>query len=361
MRMQKPFLLDLLTKNTKDNLLKICQNAYLKLPLGIKYGQKHDLICYMNEQLPVRWRSIFSFFSNELTEEFLAIRKTLFSQNKIITVDLSLLNNMDSTVKWKDIFLSFGIAFQSKEKNEFSSYSLTFPIEAVDVINSFDSYVRTEVFAIYNEILMISKGLIAYYGLLPFNVFYNLLIELLKKGRLDFPVLHEFMHFVGCFNLDWPHINYGMVLHPIIGEKDLILLEKHTKKHLRYKKISYEECMQAAMDSFVFIEPYSGDLISFYLKKGLGVNAARNLAKDLFYDTLIPLENTAEVLKYAIENSLENIFFESMNEAENYLELVFEYLNHSPKWILRGHSPQEIFEKDAMPVSVLDMKVKRIH
>ncbi len=350
-------LKNLLSKITKAQLVDICDNAYLELPSEVKYGRKQGIIDFMSEKLPVQWQNIFGFFNKEMVDELKAIRDKIML-HKEGTINLTdIVSDIDTALKWEDIFLLFGISFdygtEKREENGLTTYSteLKLSVEAIEILKSFENYAKPDLFPMLDEIIMLSKGMLVYYGVLSYVELYGIIKKLSRNGSMEFHDFFRFIHYLGQFNPDWPHLEGGIVCHPLLDEPDHIICEQNSRRNISYYELSYEDCRKASKTGFVFVQPQSSNLIKYYLSKGIDRDKAEGLAKNLYYDSMLPMENAARALNLAIQNSLKYITFDGTKNIQNYLNLVQEFLNHTPDWLLKGYTSQQLFKKsNLMPL-----------
>lgn len=294
-------LKNLLSKIIKAQLVDICDNAYLELPSEVKYGRKQGIIDFMSEKLPVQWQNIFGFFNKELVHELKAISEQILLHKESTINITDIVSDIDTALKWEDIFLSFGISFdygtKKREKNGLTTYSteLKLSVEAIETLKNFENYAKPELFPILDEIIMLSKGMLVYYGVLPFVEFYGIIKKLSRKGSMEFHDFFRFIHYLGQFNPDWPHLESGIVCHPLLDEPDHIICEQNSRRDISYYELSYEDCRKASKTGFVFIQPQSNNLIKYCLSKGINRDKAECLAKNLHYDSMLPMETLQEL------------------------------------------------------------------
>lgn len=131
---------------------------------------------------------------------------------------------------------------------------------------------------------------------------------------------------------------------------DFEYLEEQLRLHRNIpdrKKFSKEEVFSAGMMPLsIMPNPYWDELKEYMMRKLRCTEEKADSGLSYLWYTAQTVDNPMSII-----NSMINRRLSSMQELQEAIEIFMDYLNHSPRWILKGYSSEEtfvLFEKEKL-------------
>lgn len=336
-------LKELLAGSQKEDIAYIAENCGIKLPPGAARGGAEKLAALLAGELPQAWNRVLRFLDRDLAAELDEILRNL-PEGPDTPADMTkIFKNPETAILWEDILLSFGFGYETgvqlKVENGKQVYAakILLPEEARAALRGYQEHIRPDTYYSYDEVSMLSRGMIAYFGVLPFEEFYARVCGLLGSRRISYPECFDLITYNGIFYADGPHMEDGVLCHFTLDDaEELLCLQNDTG--MDYRELGYEECLRAARDGFVYAEPQSSMLLRFYIQKGIPCQEAHGILQDLYFDANAAWPETMEL---ALKNSLTHFHLKNERELEEYARLADGFLRAAPCWALKGNSLRE--------------------
>lgn len=205
-----------------------------------------------------------------------------------------------------------------------------------------DNLLNSQELKTYHLIEQYMLGIINLYGLLPLAEMIKLLKEYLKDSEISGQISHTLdnsillrqytFKMVDQFN-STPYVRSPFLL-------DIEKLDREMYEHPEaayFRKFTAEEVFEAGSLPFVSIgNPCLEKLKNFMKsKQGLTENEIVPILHHLWYESQIKDNEISIIFPFIDTLSL------SINEVQEAIGVYSDYINHCPRWFLKGYSPAE--------------------
>ncbi len=194
------------------------------------------------------------------------------------------------------------------------------------------------------EIITLTIEMLNYYGVLSFETLQELLekyIEVPVSGKELLEILFNAAHYHDRLDYQEGFFTDSGVMNP-----GYIWLEQQKRSEIDYYPFSFEELWKASEIDYIDLNPQAEKFLD-HLKSRLGLSHEE--AIDLYHHFNFEILNDIPFNQVQQEVVFDRINFNSFEEAKEFMPVMMEMYNHMRQWILKGHSPQEIFEKKEKP------------
>lgn len=332
-------LVDGLKVNTKEDLKNIAQLLCLSIPSKLR---KEEYAAYMAEAVlncPTSWLPQLTRYELILLQNLVKAGPDTYIEapNILMTTALETLSL---------VITDYDYVSEGKIR-----YMICDELREA-VASHVDEYLMSKEQEIHFTIEQYVLGIVNLYGFLPYTEMLRLLDDYLQDSvtkkeiahTLSESILirHHMFEMVGAYNT----IHY--IRSPFLWDIEDLDQKLYARRDItKLKTFTGEEVFKAGMFPFIDVSnPCSDDLRQYMMKK-LGYTE----------DTIAPdlqnlwLMSQVEENSMSIITSLINGKLNSMQELQEAIEIFTGYLNHSPRWFLKGYSPDEafvLFEKDKL-------------
>lgn len=320
----EPYRLEsLLHSLSKIELDDIRKSLDLK---GISNLKKADLIQELVVAIPSHLRGILSTFDQERYGLF---KKIVSHSGKIQVPRNVSIEHIKSLMGWGIIF---PICLDGKQ-------GLTVPIELVEQFSAVDDQELHKIIDRNTEWIRLTQGLLYYYGVVHTSVLVDMVSELLKQ-EIDFKEFSDVLNSASDYYQQMGYSLYGFVDKRVYNvEKTFEEIEKRLS--IGYYPFTKQQLLKAGKPGYVEKTREMKSLIQFL--------------QQYYHLTAEDIEDLNEQLNTMILNDA------SLNQVVEYFQLQFEFrdfefindltyhltelMNHSRRWMLKGHTPKEISQR----------------
>jgi hypothetical protein len=204
------------------------------------------------------------------------------------------------------------------------------------------------------EYIKLTRGLLYYYGAIPYHPLKELLDKHFKVNVSGSDYLPVMMHAAAYYKdivLGENYISSGEVPHP-----EKVLQEHQMRNNVPYNSFTKSQLFKAGEPGFVERnQSYTQFVYYLHTRFEMSIEEADSIARECAYIARFS-EDMHEVMKY-LESMLE---VDSMETVQELADRMVNLLNNTRKWDLKGYAPIELREKTkAMPEKVVSIQSKQ--
>lgn len=314
---------EILERLTKDELIRICRHYELKNLSALK---KKVLIAELVKILPKKVQDVMMSMDEN---RYLFLRS--FIKNNQPTVINAEEFEIDEIEYWQ----TTGLIFSGYWKD---AKILLMPIEIFNVFKSLDQDMLQKRIQQNTEWIFLTQGMLYYYGVLSFHQILNQ-IENLTGVKPDYLDLHQILLKAKDY-YELIQINrYGTWAYCEVEDIDKVKQEHQARPDVNYYKFSKSKLLKAGQldyrDENHAFRRFTEFLLNAY-------EMTEDDAKDITEECqkIINLDLRPNGAIEYLKTQLEFPSFESVQELT---EHVVDLSNHTRQWILKGHTPDELF------------------
>lgn len=316
-------LSDALNNLSKNELDKIRQNLGLKNLSSLKKG---DLTGKLINLIPVKFKDILYVLD---LERYDMVKRMLKNVGPVIANNIS--------VSKVESLMGYGIAFPGVHHNQ---KVLFMPLELLEIFKEIDGKELKTIVRRNTEWIKLTHGLLYYYGVLGASTMNNKINQLTGQ-EVD---LLEYFKVLSAASDYYEQIEfsaYGYQDQRVYDAKK-ILDEQKARPSVDYYSFTKEQLLKAGEADFIDRTPKMNNFIRFLLEY-------YDLTDEEIDEMILQLINMINLdtkptgmIKY-LESWLEFPSFEMVQELTAKL---MEFYNHTRMWILKGHTPDELFQEE---------------
>lgn len=113
-----------------------------------------------------------------------------------------------------------------------------------------------------------------------------------------------------------------------------------SREDIPYRKYSREEYVTLATTGFLNKPKRYDELLTILLAQGMGRKEAESTLRSAAMEHRIHLD----IKSASIPNFVKDIPWDTMEDLEQFLQSLMDFLNHNPIWYNKGHSPSELYK-----------------
>lgn len=197
------------------------------------------------------------------------------------------------------------------------------------------------------------KGCLYYYGVFPVIKLYDIAEESFPLEASS-DLLEYLFNNIGD-NKDIGYYN-GYVYNWQVTDPEHIINEHMARPNLDYIQLSYDKAIAAADDDYCEWNQNTTDLNNFFIKTG---KLTIEEAKEMVNICIDHIKNDGSFNN--IVNFIgENIKLPSFKAAEEMISILQNVYNCIRKWVLKGHTSDEVFEEEKKYMKPLPAKSQKI-
>lgn len=310
-----------LATHTKSDLDEVRKELNI---LGISSLNKQKLA----EALDVNIKRILPEILKKFTDSEYKLLRKMVSQHGILQYKEELFNDYSYLRR-------FGIIGCFKDSNEVNHIFI--PEDIVSDINSLMNDI-TIVFEIkQNEkVTKLIKGLLFYYGAIPFHTAYDMITNYIKK-ELDMTTIFNIIYESSTKDDELNFDNNHWYSKQVSDVEELIIQQKN-RSSLNYFSFTENQVLDASKFDFVKWNEYDRKLINYLCDN---YDIIKN--KVLEYVSGIKLNfKIGNDFNEVINEFSENFNVENIEELQLVVGLITDVYNNSIQWELKGHSPSNL-------------------
>lgn len=202
------------------------------------------------------------------------------------------------------------------------------------------------------EIILLTQGMLFYYGVMGYQQILNCLEEL-TGSRPDFQEFHKILlrakKFYNVLKMD----DYGHWAHQDVEDIDYVLGEHRARPKVDFQRLSKSKLLKAGHPLYVDEGPafrrLSGYLVEHY---DMTEDVAKDLTRECQHIVNVELKPTA-----LLDFLGTRINFPSFESVQELVNEVMEFSNHTRQWALKGHMSVELFAEEKTFLSPLPMDI----
>ena len=316
-------LSDALSKLSKNELDKIRQNLGLK---NLSSLNKGELACELVILIPAKFKDILYGFDRERYD----LVKRMVNNDGSIVADGISISKVES-------LMEYGIAFPGIHHNQ---KILFMPLELLEIFKEIDGKELETIVRRNTEWIKLTHGLLYYYGVMGASTM-NDKINQLTGQEVD---LLEYFKVLSAASDYYEQIElsaYGYQDQRVYDAKK-ILDEQKERPSVDYYSFTKVQLLKAGEVDFIDRTPKTNNFTRFLLEY-------YDLTDEEIDEMILQLINMINLdtkptgmIKY-LESQLEFPSFEMVQELTAKL---MELYNHTRMWILKGHTPDELFQEE---------------
>lgn len=314
---------EILERLTKDELTRICRHYELKNLSALK---KQDLIAELVKILPEKVQDeMISLDENR----YIFLRN--FIKNNIPTV----INAEKLDIEEAEYWQTTGLIFSGSWKD---TKILLMPEEIFKAFKSLDQKMLQKIIQRNTEWISLTQGMLYYYGVLSLHQILNQ-IENLTGVKPDYLELREILMKAKDY-YELLQINrYGTWAYCEVEDIDKVQQEHQARPDVDYYKFSKSRLLKAGQldfrDENLAFRRFTEFLLNAY-------EMTEDDAKDITEECQIIINQDLSV-NGVIEFLQTQLEFPSFESVQELTEHVVNLSNNTRQWILKGHTPDELF------------------
>ena len=316
-------LYDTINGLTKDEMDRIRKNYDFKNLSSLK---KAELASELARLIPSKYKKVI-YTLDQSRYDFI----------KIITRNSGVIPDMGISVSNAEAFIGFSIIFPGMYDDE---KVLFIPTELINIFSQIDGIELENIVQRNTEWIRLTHGLLYYYGVMDVWLVKEKVKQLIGQ-EVD---ILEFMN-VMSFACDF----YGQIRCTSYGYQDdrvfdakKIVEEHRMRPGVDYFPFTRKQLLKAGDPDYVDKTPEMNSLISFILKHyKLSDEDTNEIALQII--NMINANSKPTLIIQYLQSWME---FPSFEFVQQLTTKIMELYNNTRQWILKGHTPNELFQKE---------------
>lgn len=327
-------LRDVLPGFTKDNLSAIRRHYAIT---GLSQLNKKDLARALSDRLP----NCYYMTWLGLDSTRYQIMKRLEQKGMVSAEDLE---------PWQiTYFQTRAVAFPAIVDEQ---WNLIAAKEAIESFAEWDSPANVTRVREHTEYVKLTKGLLYYFGALEIQNYYSIMEFYFPK----FPESSILPLLESCFYDQEFFLGGGSLFSHLTSDPDWVIEEQEARPDLDYYQFTKKDLLQAASPHFVENTSQTRAFRHFLRENfAMSEEEITELIQDLLWE--IRDEDSHMAPFEFINSALE---FPSEEVLQTCLRLVQDLHNNTRQWILKGYTPNELFEQEKKHLKPLPGKTSPI-
>jgi len=316
-------LSDALNNLSKNELDKIRQNLGLKNLSSLKKG---DLTGKLVNLIPVKFKDILYVLD---LERYDMVKRMFKNAGPVMANNIS--------VSKVESLMGYGIAFPGVHHNQ---KILFMPLELLDIFKEIDGKELETIVRRNTEWIKLTHGLLYYYGVMGASTMNNKINQLTGQ-EVDLLKYFKVLSAASDYYEQIEFSAYGYQDQRVYDAKK-ILDEQKARPSVDYYSFTKEQLLKAAEMDFIDRTPKLNNFTRFLLEY-------YDLTDKEIDEMMLQLINMINLdtkptgmIKY-LESRLE---FPSFDMVQELTAKLMELYNHTRMWILKGHTPDELFQEE---------------
>lgn len=325
-------LADIISRLTKSEMDSIRKNLGLKNFSGLK---KKDLAGELIKQIPEHSRKAFLLFDQE---RYRLVKR--ISEHGSIVYESNL--ELDKV----EYLREHGVIFSGLKNGE---KILTMPLELLEVFRQINTPVFNKLVSRNTEWIRLSHGLLYYYGVLNLKKLEEM-IEKLTGERLDTFQYIDILNDAARYYTQIKPNDAGFgFCNARVFNAQMVVQEQNARPIVDYYQFTKEQLIKAGEAGYIDRTPALSRFINFLLYH--------------YEITREEIDEIAEQCTYMIQSDVKpgdiighlRTWFESSSfeEVQQLTREVMYLYNNTRMWILKGHTPQELFQEEKVHLQPL--------
>lgn len=316
-------LSDTLSRLTKSELDKIRKNLDLKNLSALKKGELADRLEYFITEAFKDTIRIFDKQRYDLT------RRMVNNQGFVTAKDI--------TISKVQSLMEYGIAFPGVYEN----HKIIFmPLELMNIFKEIDEREFERIVKRNTEWIKLTHGLLYYYGVIDVWQIRNMMNRLTGQ-EID---LKEYMTVLSAASDYYGQMTltaYGYADDRIFDVKN-IADEQMMRADIDYYPFTKQQLLKAGEADYIDRTPAMNNFINFLLTY-YDLNKEETDEIMLQVNNMINMDSKPTTIIQYLQSCLE---FSSFDMLQQLTAKIMDLYNNTRMWVLKGHTPNELFEKE---------------
>lgn len=308
---------------TKDEMDTIRKKYDFKNLSALK---KADLATELARLIPLKFKQVI-YTLDQSRYDFI----------KIIMKNLGVIPDVGISASNAEAFMGFSIIFPGLYENE---KILFIPGELINIFSQIDDSELLNIVQRNTEWIQLTHGLLHYYGVVEVWLIKQR-IETLTGQKIDFPEFMNVMSFASDF--------YGQVRCTFYGYQDdrvfdakKIVEEHRMRPGVDYYPFTKKQLLKAGDPGYVDKTPEMNSFINFLLKYyKLSDRETNEIALQI--TNMINADSKPTLIIQYLQSWME---FPSFEFVQQLTAKIMELYNNTRQWVLKGHTPNELFQEE---------------
>lgn len=313
-------LTDAINRLSKDEMDKIRKNLDLKNLSSLKKG---ELACELVNSIPVQFKRVIYTLDQE---RYNLVKKIVKNSGLIIDNDIAI-SKAESLMK-------YSIIFPGGYNNQ---KVLIMPLELMNIFTEIDGTELEKMVHRNTEWIRLTHGLLYYYGVADAW----LIKEKIKQLTGQEVDIIEYMNVLSAASDYYGQIrysSYGYRDHRVLDAKKIIN-EHKMRASIDYYPFTKQQLLKAGEPEYIDRTPAMNNFISFLLKYYKLTDEDIDEIT-LQFINMINMDAKPMVMIQYLQSWLE---FPSFDMVQQLTAKVMELHNSTRMWVLKGHTPDELF------------------
>ncbi|MEA4902550.1 SEC-C metal-binding domain-containing protein [Desulfitobacterium sp.] len=315
---------EILERLTKDDLTHICRHYELR---KLSTLRKKDLIAELVKILPKKVHEEMI----SLDEDRYTLLKHFIKHNEPTVIKAEEFE-LEEVEYWQ----ATGLIFPGTWKD---TKILLMPMEIFNAFKQLDQEKLQKISQRNTEWILLTQGMLFYYGALSYHQILKQIKDLLGAEPDYFDLFHVLLRAKDYYELLQMN-RYGTWAYCEVTDIENVRKEHQARPDVEYQKFSKSKLLKAGQpdyrdENFAF-RRFTEFLLNAY-------NMTEDKAKDITEECQTIIKQDIRVNK-VIEFLQTRLEFPSFEFVQELTEHVVDLSNHTRQWILKGHTPDELFE-----------------
>ncbi|MEW9122209.1 MAG: SEC-C metal-binding domain-containing protein [Thermotaleaceae bacterium] len=227
---------------------------------------------------------------------------------------------------------------------------LVVPVELMEIFKAIDEPSLKAIIERNNEWILLSQGMLYYYGVMGMNTMIDKINELTGKRveiRLFLQVLSSAVGYHGQIR----HYGLGYRYHGLIDSKK-IEKEQQMRRNIDYYSFTKQQLLRAGVPGYMERTPVLNRLTQFLLNHYNMTDKEADEIASKCINIIQMNDNPTAVIQF-LQSILE---FPSFDRVQHLMALITDLSNSTRLWVLKGHMPNEIFKEEKQNLKPLPSK-----
>lgn len=315
---------EILERLTKDDLTQICRHYELR---KLSTLRKKDLIAELVKILPKKVHEELV----SLDEDRYTFLKHFIKHNEPTVVKAEEFE-LEEVEYWQ----ATGLIFPGTWKD---TKILLMPMEIFNAFKELDQEMLQKISQRNTEWISLTQGMLFYYGALSYHQILKQIKDLLGAEPDYFDLFHVLLRAKDYYELLQMN-RYGTWAYCEVTDIENVRKEHQARPDVEYHKFSKSKLLKAGQpdyrDENLAFRRFTEFLLSAY-------DMTEDEAKDMTEECQTIIKQDIGLNK-VIEFLQTRLEFPSFEFVQELTEHVVDLSNHTRQWILKGHTPDELFE-----------------
>ncbi|SNS88312.1 SEC-C motif-containing protein [Anaerovirgula multivorans] len=316
-------LYDAINGLTKAEMDTICKNYDFRNLSSLK---KAELASELAKLIPLKFKKVI-YTLDQSRYDFI----------KVIIKNSGVIPDMGISVSNAEAFMEFSIIFPGLYDDQ---KILFMPNELINIFSQIDSSELENIVQRNTEWIRLTRGLLYYYGVMDAWLVKEKISELTGQ-EVDILEFMNVMSFACDFYGQARYTSYGYQDDRVLDAKKIV--EEHRMRPgVDYYPFTKKQLLKAGDPDYVDKTPEMNSFISFLLKHyRLSDQETNEIALQI--TNMINADSKPTLIIQYLQSWIE---FPSFEFVQQLTARIIELYNNTRQWVLKGHTPNELFQEE---------------